>query len=85
MTETKGDHAGVAFLLNFSVIGKRSNSNSETHNLTANYSDNYLSPAPGEVLPVDIDIELPPNTVPQVVLKGWNTNEHHLSMQMPKL
>jgi len=85
VTETKGDHAGVAFLLHFSVLGKSRNNKSEEHNLPANYSDNYFSPAPGEVIPIDINFELPPNTVPQVVLKGWNTNEHHLSMQIPKL
>lgn len=85
VTETKGDHAGVAFLLHFSVLGQSRNNKSEEHNLPANYSDNYFSPAPGEVIPIDINFELPPNTVPQVVLKGWNTNEHHLSMQIPKL
>lgn len=84
VTETKGDHSGVAFFLHFSVLAASNNSKSgeEKRILPVNYSDNYFSLEPGEVLPVEISFEIPPNTVPQIVLEGWNTNGHHLSMQI---
>jgi len=87
VTETKGDHSGVAFFLNFSVLGASNTNKSDEDKriLPVNYSDNYFSLPPGEVLPVDISFEIPPNTVPKIVLQGWNTNGHHLSMQITKL
>eukprot|EP01018_Ginkgo_biloba_P036614 Gb_03590 [translate_table: standard] len=85
--ETKGDHSGVAFFLHFSVLGASMNLNAEGDKriLPVHYSENYFSLAPGEVLPVDISFEIPPNTVPQIVLQGWNTDGHPLTLQVTKL
>ncbi|KAH9314279.1 hypothetical protein KI387_022906 [Taxus chinensis] len=87
VTETKGDHSGVAFFLHFSVFAatKSLKPGEDARILPVHYSDNYFSLVPGEVLPIDITFEVSKNTVPQIVLQGWNTNGHPLAMQVTRL
>eukprot|EP00252_Welwitschia_mirabilis_P014173 TRINITY_DN31221_c0_g1_i1.p1 TRINITY_DN31221_c0_g1~~TRINITY_DN31221_c0_g1_i1.p1 ORF type:complete len:972 (-),score=181.04 TRINITY_DN31221_c0_g1_i1:486-3401(-) len=84
ITKTNGNHSGVAFFLHFSVRATRKNSKpfEDGRILPVHYSENYFSLIPGEVLPINITFEVPPDTTAQIVLEGWNIEPHPLSFQL---
>lgn len=74
VAEINGSEVGVAFFLNFSVHASKQDQKEgeDTRILPVHYSDNYFSLVPGEVMPITLSFEVPPDVTPRITLQGWN-------------
>ncbi|CAM6101571.1 unnamed protein product [Calypogeia fissa] len=66
---------GVAFWLHFSVLNEAAGEREDKRVLPVNYSNNFFSLVPGELMDVQISFKIEKGVVPKVTLQGWNIDE----------